>query len=160
MHYSTFLIMWKGGHAGRVFVSCGILVGVFAWRGCRSRIGGGGRSFTVVIFLQQVECGGQVAIVDSCDALFGVQVKESFRGFGSRRFCALTQSLQVKSLLIPCSGFKVLNILIFFLLMQGGDGLRFRIPITIVDFGYQGGIAGSWSNSMKNFLGREASQRK
>ena len=120
-HYSNFLIMWRGGHAGQVFISCGFLVGVFAWRHHRSRIGSGCRSFTVVIFLQQVECGGQVAIVDSFDTLFGVQVKESFRGFGSRRFCALTQSLQVKSLLIPCSGFKVLNILIFFLLIWGGD---------------------------------------
>jgi hypothetical protein len=66
-----------------------------------------------------------VVIVDSFDALFSIQVKECFGGFGHGWFLAFVQSPQTEGLLVLGCGLKVLHILVLFLLAWGGEGLRF-----------------------------------
>ena len=151
-HYSNHLILWRGGHAEQGLIARGVLGGVFAWRRRQARISSGGQCFTVVIVIRQGECGSQVVVVDSFNAVFGVQVKEGFGGLVRDGFCALPQSPQVKCLLIPGSSLKVFNILIFFFLLWVGECVCRLVPVAVLNLFDQGGIAGFLEQFHEEFL--------
>jgi hypothetical protein len=160
-NYSNYLFTWRGGHGGQVHFTCGFLLGVFVWRRHWARSGSGGRSFTVVLLILHGECRKKVAIVDSFDALFGVQVEEYFGGFGCSWFLAFAKSPQIKGLLVPGCGLKVLDILILFFFLRG------VVMVCISESQSQPLILAtkvalqvSWRSSMRNFLGRAATSRE